>query len=332
MDLSSLLELCRLHSTPGDEGDVAGFLLRCWRRHGLVPEVYGRYAVAARIPGASSPPLTVLVCAHMDSPGYVVQSVRQNRRQAVAVALGGAAWDVETQATQAAIVKTASGCGPCVLRPSATGRQAVHVTADLDVARGDRICFPPQGRVRGGRVQATFLDNRIGCFLLAQLAGVLRSPAVDVVLAATASEEFGGFGAAVLAARVQADLVICLDATYADKVQGVRLGGGPVVTLSDASVLVGRQTWSVLERQSQAWGLPLQAEIYNYSGTDARAFPAQGSLASVLPLLVATEGNHSPLETAGVNDLDALAAWLCQLCGDRATVAELIVAGVFGEA
>jgi putative aminopeptidase FrvX len=125
--------------------------------------------------------------------------------------------------------------------------------------------------------------------LLTHLAGAMPNPAVNVVLAATASEEFGGFGAAVLASRVQADLVICLDATYADKKQGVRLGGGPVLTLSDASVLIGRPVWNVLERLSQAWELPLQTEIYNSSGTDARAFPAQGSLAPVLPLLVASE-------------------------------------------
>lgn len=331
MDLSSLLDLCRLHSTPGDEDEVASFLLRCWRQHGLTPEVYGRYAVAARIPGASSAP-TVLICAHMDSPGYVVQRVLRDRRRAVAVALGGPTWDDDEQPTQAAIVKTASGCGPCVLSQSLLERQAVEVTAEIDIARGDRICFPPQAQVRGSQVQASFLDNRIGCFLLTHLAGALSTPAVNVVLAATASEEFGGFGAAVLASRVQADLVICLDATYADKKQGVRLGGGPVLTLSDASVLIGRPVWNVLERLSQAWELPLQTEIYNSSGTDARAFPAQGSLAPVLPLLVASEGNHSPQETAAISDLEALAAWLTRLCQDSAATAELIAAGVFGEA
>ena len=73
MDLSSLLDLCGLHSTPGDEDEVVSFLLRCWRQHGLVPEVYGRYAVATRISSAPPSAPTVLICAHADSPGYVVQ-------------------------------------------------------------------------------------------------------------------------------------------------------------------------------------------------------------------------------------------------------------------
>lgn len=332
MDLSSLLDLCGLHSTPGDEDEVVSFLLRCWRQHGLVPEVYGRYAVTTRISSAPPSAPTVLICAHADSPGYVVQRVLSDRRRAVAVALGGATWDADELPTQEAVVKTASGSGSCLLSQSLLERQAVEVFANIDVARGDRICFRPKARIRGSRVQASFLDNRIGCFLLTHLAGALSAPAVNVVLAATASEEFGGFGAAVLASRVQADLVICLDATYADKKQDVRLGGGPVLTLSDASVLVGRPVWNVLERLSQAWELPLQTEIYNSSGTDARAFPAQGSLAPVLPLLIASEGNHSPQETAAISDLETLAAWLTQLCGDSAAVAELIAAGVFGEA
>ncbi|MDD4098557.1 MAG: hypothetical protein PHC30_07285 [Lentisphaeria bacterium] len=330
MEWDSLLALCGLHSTPGDEDEVAGFLGRSWRRYGLAPEGLGRYALVARRAATSPGAPRVLVCAHMDSPGYVVQCVQRGRRRGVAVALGGPAWP-DDERPQTAVVKTAAGAGACILRQDDFNRSRVTVTADVELTRGDRICFPPQGQVRRGRVQASFLDNRIGCHVLTRLAGALPAPAVELLLAATASEEFGGFGAAVLAARVQADLVICLDATYADQRQGIRLGGGPVLTLSDASVLVGRQTWKSLEGLSRRWSLPLQTEVYNVSGTDSRAFPAQGSLAPVLPLLVATEGNHSPLETACLSDIEALAEWLRRLCQDRDAAAEIIASGQFGD-
>jgi putative aminopeptidase FrvX len=51
----------------------------------------------------------------------------------------------------------------------------------------------------------------------------------------------------------------------------------------------------------------LQTEVYNYSGTDARAFPHQGLPAPVYALLLPTRGNHTPTETAHVADLHA---WL----------------------
>jgi putative aminopeptidase FrvX len=49
--------------------------------------------------------------------------------------------------------------------------------------------------------------------------------------------------------------------------------------------------------------VPIQFEAYNYSGTDARAFPAQGRTAPVIALLLPTRGNHSPIETADTDDL-----------------------------
>ena len=200
MEWDSLLALCGLHSTPGDEDEVAGFLGRSWRRYGLAPEGLGRYALVARRAAASPGAPRVLVCAHMDSPGYVVQCVQRGRRRGVAVALGGPAWP-DDERPQTAVVKTAAGAGACILRQDDFNRSRVTVTADVELTRGDRICFPPQGQVRRGRVQASFLDNRIGCHVLTRLAGALPAPAVELLLAATASEEFGGFGAAVLATK-----------------------------------------------------------------------------------------------------------------------------------
>ena len=127
------------------------------------------------------------------------------------------------------------------------------------------------------------------------------------MLGATAAEETGGFGARVLAEKVRPDLAVVLDTTYASEEQDVRLGSGPVLTLSDASVLLSPALRDrVLGLMAEA-RVPLQTEVYNFSGTDARAFPQQGLSCPVLPVLVPTLGNHSPCETADQRDLDA---WL----------------------
>jgi endoglucanase len=189
------------------------------------------------------------------------------------------------------------------------------------VRPGDRLCFHGAlAAAADGRLTGPFLDNRLGCAVLCELARRLATAAtgVNVVLGATACEEMGGFGAPVLAQAIRPDLVICLDATYDSAETDVHLGGGPVLTLSDASVLLGcRERDRALEFAAAA-GISLQTEVYNYSGTDARAFPHLGLPGRVYPLLLPTTGNHSPQETAARGDVEALLDLLGAVCAPRA--------------
>ncbi len=186
---------------------------------------------------------------------------------------------------------------------------------------GDRLCFHGGLELAAdGGLSGPFLDNRLGCAVLCEIARRLATAptGVNLVLGATASEEMGGFGAPVLAQAIQPDLVLCLDATYASAEHGVRLGAGPVLTLSDASVLLGcRERDRALEFAESA-GIPLQTEVYNHSGTDARAFPRLGLPGRVCPLLLPTTGNHSPLEGAARADLEALVELLCAISAPKA--------------
>jgi putative aminopeptidase FrvX len=318
---SVLQRLIACHSTPGDEGEVRDVLEACWRAEGWQPRRLGDYAVTARASGAGASGRPVLlVCAHMDSPGYSVD------RLAPAPAAGsvGVSFGVTGlggpefggRAVQG-LIKTRQGRFPGVLRvaglrdeePDLRFELDAEAAAEADVRHGDRVCFAPQFTREGPLLRSPFLDNRLGCWALARLAAEARAwPArCELVLGATASEELCGFGARVLAAQVRPDAVLVLDTTYESDEQGVRLGQGPVLTLSDASVLLSPATRDrVLDILGRA-GVPVQTEVYNFSGTDARAFPRQGLACPVLPLLVPTRGNHAPCETADERDLEA---WL----------------------
>jgi len=86
----------------------------------------------------------------------------------------------------------------------------------------------------------------------------------------------------------------------------VNIGLGPVLTLSDASVILSCATRDKVREIFRNVGIPLQTEVYNYSGTDAKAFPLAGLKCPVLALLIATLGNHSPIESASVDDVEML--------------------------
>jgi putative aminopeptidase FrvX len=317
--LAQLTALIAAHSTPGDEGEVAGILKGCWQNAGWSVSELGHYAITAHRPTerAEERP-TLLICAHMDSPGFVVDrpawSYPENDTiaQVHIVTLGNPCFD--TDVTEA-ILKCRNGTfagkirnfgGEDPDRPEFCFEMDREAAEKSDLWIGDRICYAPETSVEGDLITAPFLDNRLGCWMLCRLAELAMdwNQRYRIILGATGCEEINGFGAQVLAAQVKADLVIVLDATYEAEDQGVHLGGGAVVTLSDASVLLSPEIRDHIRQIMAKAEVPIQFEAYNYSGTDARAFPLQGSLAPILALLMPTRGNHSPYETAHTADLD----------------------------
>ncbi len=300
---SALLErLCACHSTPGDEGEVFDLLASAWEKQGLSVSRIGAYAATARRPPAGKPVL--LLTAHADSPGFTVSEPPEGNRLKI-VTLGAPHFE----GRQPAALKTRTGLWPVTIEdPGEEWTRAEPLICELRpedaaparIRPGDRICWPKRFRVReDGVIESPFLDNRLGCALLAQWFNEASplNDRFDVILGVTALEEVNGFGAAVLARQTRPDVVVALDATYASAAQRVILGRGPVLTLSDASAVL-----SPALRDRCLAAAPVQLEVYNYSGTDAKAFPQQGLPAPVLPLLLPTGGNHSPLETAHTDD------------------------------
>lgn len=316
LDTHTLLELLACHSTPGDEGDVRAVLERVWRQSGLKPVRFGDYAISASagLPGRKP---VLLVTAHMDSPGFAVDRLRIPRGRSGAIGLTPIGHPAFASQRVPGILKTRTGKTPVSLRKRRLPGGFFDYHAEpvastpwppADLAHGDRVCFASSPERAGSEIRAPFLDNRLGCWMLAELAPRLadwRCP-WRIVLGATACEEAGGFGATVLARQVQPNLVIVLDATYDAPDQPVRLGRGPVLTLADASVLLSPARRDQIQNLFSAAGIPFQTEVYNYSGTDARAFPQQGLPCPVLPLLLPTTGNHSPRETADLRDANVL--------------------------
>lgn len=311
--------LLACHSTPGDEREVRDVLESCWLAAGWRVGRLGDYAAVARLAEEAQPRArpVLLLCAHMDSPGYAVDRVAPLPTSDPARVRFGVAelGSPEFEGRAPAVLKTVRGrfAGELVRLDGPEEAIAFECAAGEAAAcglrHGDRVCFAPAAaRCAGGLLSGAFLDNRLGCWALARVAEEARAwrTGYEVVLGATASEEVGGFGARVLAAQVRPDAVIVLDTTYESEEQGVRLGGGPVLTLSDASVLVSPAWRDRVAAAMAAAGLPLQTEVYNFSGTDARAFPQAGLAGPVLPLLLPTRGNHEPVETADSRDL---AAW-----------------------
>lgn len=306
MNIDCLTALLRCHSTPGDETAVREFLGSFWEDRGLSVTHHGHFAISARAEKVTPEKPTLLVCAHMDSPGFIVEQIHDDRL--TLVRLGGATMP---EPTATGVLRTASGLHVVTITATETDNGSIYNCDRVDdVVHGDRVCFRADPTVVDEKIASPFLDNRLGCFVLTELASDLEAinnaGAYNVVLGATVCEEIGGFGAPVLAKEVDPDLVICLDATYEAEEQNVHLGSGPVLTISDASVIISCEQRDHIKSIFSEHDIPLQTEVYNYSGTDARAFPHMGLGCPVYALLLATRGNHTPEEIGALCDIESL--------------------------
>lgn len=303
--MNQLEHLCLCSSTPGDEGAVFDYVSSCWNHLGWTVDTLASYARIAYHPRRHKGKPKLLITAHADSPGYIVDALEPPHAIAI-----GSPHAKKLADSDRRLQARLNGKYAVEISADPADEQAIfihHLPEGFSLSLGDRICWEPSFKYTQETqlVEATFLDNRIGCWLTIKLAEHFFHTddlPFEVVLAITSSEEFTGFGAKALAEYLKPDFVIALDATYEAPRQNVLLGGGPVLTISDKSVLLSPRVRDRIKHCFAKHQLPLQFEVYNYSGTDARAFPP----ATVISLLIPTRGNHSPLETADWRDIEAL--------------------------
>ncbi len=306
LKLPWLLDLLRLHATPGDEDEVREYLTERFTEIGFEVRNHGSYAISTVVGEYDESLPTVLVCGHMDSPGFIVEQVKKTRLSVVKI--GGPHFKEDEVK---AVVKTASAQFPVTLKKETQEDSTVKYYCDYvpGVKLGDRVCYYSDPQLdQDGMMTTPFLDNRAGCYMLLELARAYKGQSLpfNLVLGANGTEEMCGFGARILAEAVKPDFVVCLDATYTSEEQGIVMGKGPVITLSDASVLLSIKQREALLDMFYDFGVEVQTEVYNYSGTDSKAFPMLGLPAMVVALLLPTEGNHTPHEKCNVDDFQKM--------------------------
>lgn len=126
------------------------------------------------------------------------------------------------------------------------------------------------------------LDNRVGGFMIAEVARKLRQKGKELPYALyivnSVQEEIGLRGAEMIARRIQPDVALITDVThdtqspmYDKKLQGdLRCGAGPVLTYGPA---VQNNLLQHLIRTAKKHDIPFQrASVYRSTGTDTDSF------------------------------------------------------------
>lgn len=160
------------------------------------------------------------------------------------------------------------------------------------------------------------LDNRIGGFMIAQVLKKLNERRdelkVNVVVLNSVQEEVGGYGARMMSYRIEPDLALVTDVTHATDTPGIdnkehgliKLGKGPVMQHGGAN---HTKIVEFLEKVSSKNEIDIQHEATSVrTGTDTDSiFYQKTGIPSAL-ISLPLRYMHSPVETASVNDMEAL--------------------------
>jgi endoglucanase len=230
--------------------DEVGFMVMGHDGDGLI-----RFSAVGGIDARILPGLRVRV-GEADLPGVVVWTpIHQNSNQTV-VEIDGLRIDIGAAS-----------------KDEAAGR----------VKRGERITFASAYHaLEGGMLRGKAFDDRAGCSLLLDLLATPEPFPVELIAAFTVQEEIGLRGAQVVAQAVQPDVAVVLEGTTAHDVPDPmrspddvrtpnptsRVGGGPVLTTVDNSMIVPPRLLAWLRETAEQAGIGVQWKSSRGGGTD----------------------------------------------------------------
>ena len=179
---------------------------------------------------------------------------------------------------------------------------------------GDTCVYDGPVRVRGSRVTAPYLDDRLACAVLLCALERIKEPAYNLSLVFTVQEEVGLRGARTAAWWAVPDVGIAVDVTDVDDTPGseksgtTRLGKGAAVKVMDSSVICHPEVVARLEELAKGEGIPVQRDILRAGGTDAGAIHTARFGVKTGGISIPCRYVHTPAETADLEDIRACVA------------------------
>ncbi len=334
LDLSLLAELCEKPGLPGFEGPVADFLAGCLHARGIDARMDRIGNVIAHLPGNG--PRAMLI-AHMDEVGLLVRKIHPGGFLAVE-RLGGTSPHVLPG--KRVLVWTDRGPLPGVMsaipmhlvaevpQPSLPGMHidlGVRSQAEaeaLGVEVGLPVTYAPSFDRINRCIASKSLDDRLGCFLLLELASRIQAQAgrCDLWLVFVVQEENMLYGGVPAANAIQPDWSLGVDATLAfdtpDLSNGqnpVALGAGTVMKVMDriratGQGLVAHQGLRKhLESLAKSAGIPFQREVIIGISTAATPLTFTGTGIPSAAVSFPIRYSHSAIEVADLDDIRATA-------------------------
>jgi len=151
------------------------------------------------------------------------------------------------------------------------------------------------------------LDDRIGCYMLIELAKKLKDiRKLDVYYVFTVQEEIGLYGAKTSVYEINPNWGIAIDVTVAsdsDIKKGTAIGSGPYLTVKDSEIIANPKLDQHIENIAKKNKIPLVLEVADFGTTDAtNIMLSKGGIPSTI-MGVPVRNIHSTISVANVKDI-----------------------------
>ncbi|MCB0095636.1 MAG: M42 family metallopeptidase [Caldilineaceae bacterium] len=324
-----LKELCETPGIPGFEDR-----LRTIVRRELTPVVdevrvdaLGNLVAIKK--QADAPKL--MIAAHMDEIGFVVNYIDDQKGWLRLVGLGG--HDPRNMVAQRVTVSTPACDLTGILYP---GIKPPHIQTDEDRNKQPKVSDffvdlgLPAAKVKelvpigafvtlqrefaeiGDCVSCKALDDRVALYVMIRAVQQATRFGFEVYAVATTQEEVGLRGATTSAFDVAPDVGIAIDVTLAADIPGIpehervtQVGAGTAIKLLDSSTISHPKLVAHLQKLANQRHIPWQHEILPRGGTDAGAMQRVRSGAPVGTISIPTRYIHSSVEMVSKADVQA---------------------------
>ncbi len=275
--------------------------------------------------------LELMVASHIDEIGFIVKYIDDKGFIRFST-LGG--WFDQTALNQRAVlhgekgkVYGVLGCKPPHLMKDEERKKVIELrdmfidigasskdeVIEMGINVGTPITLDREFReLAGNRVTGKAFDNRAG---VAMMIGAIKQTKSDATIYAvgTVQEEVGLKGARTSAFAIEPDAAIATDVCVAADFPGaesaymdVKLGGGPAITVVDASgrgLIASKKVISWLKASAEKYEIPYQMEVADGGTTDATAIHLTKAGIPAGVVSVPARYIHSPVEVLDLNDL-----------------------------
>ncbi len=117
------------------------------------------------------------------------------------------------------------------------------------------------------------LDDRLGCYILLELARRLPKKTPDIYFVFTVQEEVGLYGSKTSVYSMDPDWALVVDTTNADDCDiehcTKQLGKGPCITIKDSDMIGNKCINDIFKEKAKKEKIPIQLEITDFGSTDA---------------------------------------------------------------
>ena len=235
----------------------------------------------------------VMLSSHMDGVGLIVIGIKDDGR--IRFAPVGKIDSRILPAKRVVFVKNGLhgviGCKPIHLQSEEEYRRSVDVKdmfidigpsskdeVEEHVRVGDYAAFDSRYVDIGDYIKSPSLDGRAGCAMLTELLSMDFN--IDLYGVYTVQHQVGMRGAAPAAFFVEPEVAIVIDGAdcsdFSDD-SAIKLGKGPVISISDRSFSSDRKLVNMIIRLAHERGIPCQIEAAGSGSSDAGVIQRTGS-------------------------------------------------------